>query len=69
MSCCTSSPARPRDEPMMALEIELAGQRLRSFSTLASFGTALDVVMEELRIEHYFPADEATRRWFRNQIQ
>ena len=54
---------------MMALEIELAGQRLRSFSTLASFGTALDVVMEELRIEHYFPADEATRRWFRNQIQ
>ncbi len=55
--------------PMMALDIELAGQRLRSFSTLASFGTALDVVMEELRIEHYFPADEATRRWFRNQIQ
>ena len=49
--------------------LELAGQRLRSFSTLASFGTALDVVMEELRIEHYFPADEATRRWFRNQIQ
>ena len=62
-------PGTPRDEPMMALEIELAGQRLRSFSTLASFGTALDVVMEELRIEHYFPADEATRRWFRNQIQ
>ena len=62
-------PGTPRDEPMMALEIELAGQRLRSFSTLASFGTALDVVMEELRIEHYVPADEATRRWFRNQIQ
>lgn len=51
-------------EPMLALEIELGGQRLRSFSTLASFGTALDVVMEELRIEHYFPADEATRRFF-----
>lgn len=51
-------------EPMLALEIELGGQRLRSFSTLASFGTALDVVMEELRIEHYFPADEATRQFF-----
>ncbi len=62
-------PSTDRNEPMMTLEIELAGQRLRSFSTLASFGTALDVVMEELRIEHYFPADEATRHWFRNQIQ
>lgn len=56
-------------EPMLTLELEVAGQRLRSFSTIASFGTALDVVMEELRIEHYFPADETTRRWFRNQIQ
>lgn len=62
-------PGNDHSAPMMALDIELAGQRLRSFSTLASFGTALDVVMEELRIEHYFPADEATRRWFRNQIQ
>lgn len=62
-------PSADRNEPMIALEIELAGQQLRSFSTLASFGTALDVVMEELRIEHYFPADDATRRWFRNQIQ
>lgn len=56
-------------EPMLTLELEVAGQRLRSFSTIASFGAALDVVMEELRIEHYFPADETTRRWFRNQIQ
>ena len=62
-------PPGDRSEPMLALEIDLAGQRLRSFSTLASFGTALDVVMEELRIEHYFPADDATRRWFRKQIQ
>jgi hypothetical protein len=54
---------------MLALDIHLAGQRLRSFSTLASFGTALDVVMEELCIEHFFPADDATRRWFRKQIQ
>ncbi|MCG8394884.1 MAG: helix-turn-helix transcriptional regulator [Pseudomonadales bacterium] len=62
-------PSPTETAPMLALEIQLAGQRLRSFSTLASFGTALDVVMEELRIEHYFPADDATRRWFRNRIQ
>lgn len=63
------APASDRSEPMLALDIQVAGQRLRSFSTLASFGTALDVVMEELRIEHFFPADDATRRWFRQQIQ
>ncbi|WP_300522670.1 helix-turn-helix transcriptional regulator [Alcanivorax sp.] len=62
-------PPSDRNEPMLALDIHLAGQRLRSFSTLASFGTALDVVMEELCIEHFFPADDATRHWFRKQIQ
>jgi transcriptional regulator with XRE-family HTH domain len=51
-------------EPMLTLQLEINGTHLTTFSTLASFGTALDVVMEELRIEHYFPADDATRRYF-----
>lgn len=50
--------------PMLTLQVEIGGRRLSSFSTLASFGTAMDVVMEELRIEHYFPTDEATRAFF-----
>jgi len=37
-----------------------AGQGLRFFSTLATFGTALDVTLAELSIESFFPADEAT---------
>jgi len=33
---------------------------LRFFSTIATFGTALDVTVAELSIESFFPADEAT---------
>src|SRR5690606_30803685 len=35
--------------PMLTLRMLVGGQRLTTFSTLACFGTALDVVMEELR--------------------
>ncbi len=51
-------------DPMLTLQMMVGGQRLTTFSTLASFGTAMDVIMEELRIEHYFPADDATRAFF-----
>ncbi|KAF0803623.1 XRE family transcriptional regulator [Alcanivorax xiamenensis] len=54
-------------DPMLTLVLNIGGQRLNAFSTLASFGTAVDVVMEELRIEQYFPADEATAQWFGTQ--
>lgn len=36
---------------------------VRLFTTLTTLGTPLDVTTEELRIESYFPADEASRRW------
>ncbi|MGH9243125.1 MAG: helix-turn-helix domain-containing protein [Acidimicrobiales bacterium] len=35
-------------------------QQLRFFSTIATFGTALDITMAELSIESFFPADDAT---------
>jgi transcriptional regulator with XRE-family HTH domain len=37
------------------------GEELSFFSTLATFGTALDVTVAELSIEAFFPADQATR--------
>jgi transcriptional regulator with XRE-family HTH domain len=37
------------------------GVELSFFSTLATFGTPLDVTLEELSIEAFFPADDATR--------
>ena len=35
------------------------------FSTLATFGTALDITLAELSIESFFPADAATEAYFR----
>jgi hypothetical protein len=33
---------------------------LSFFSTIATFGTALDITLAELAIESFFPADAAT---------
>lgn len=41
------------------------GRDLRFFWTITTFGTALDVTLQELRIECSFPADEATAAWCR----
>jgi hypothetical protein len=43
-----------------ALRLRVAGEELRFFSTLATFGTALDITLAELAIESFFPADPAT---------
>ena len=37
------------------------GTELSFFSTIATFGTALDVTLAELSIEAFFPADDVTR--------
>lgn len=50
--------------PMLTSELNVHGQSLNVFSTLSSFGTALDAGLQELMIESYFPADEATRQFF-----
>lgn len=38
---------------------------VRLFTTLTTLGTPLDVTLDELRIESYYPADDATARWLR----
>lgn len=50
--------------PMLTSELNIHGQQLKVFSTLSSFGTALDAGLQELMIESYFPADEQTRLFF-----
>lgn len=50
--------------PMLTVDFKLGDRILRTFSTLSQFGTALDVGMEELMIESYFPADAASREFF-----
>jgi hypothetical protein len=41
------------------------GPQLTFFSTLATFGTALDITLAELAIEQFFPADAVTDKTLR----
>lgn len=47
-------------EPCLAMEFAKDGARLRFFTTIASLGTPYDITLHELRIESFFPADDAT---------
>ena len=42
-----------------------SGAELSLFSTLATFGTALDITLEELSIESFFPANQQTDAYLR----
>jgi len=37
---------------------------LNLFTTITTLGTPHDVTLHELRLESFFPADEASREWF-----
>lgn len=60
-------PAMPGIElsPILPLSLRRNDLALSWFSTVATLGTAMDVELEELRIELFFPADEATERYAR----
>jgi hypothetical protein len=44
------------------LVLQHRGNRLSLLSTIATFGTAVDITIAELAIESFFPADAATAR-------
>ena len=46
--------------PFVPVHLRKNGVDLRLFTVLTSLGTPADVTAEELRVEAYFPADEAT---------
>ena len=52
----------PGNLPVLAFRLRAADGRVLSFfSTITSFGTPLDITLASLKVEHLFPADEATR--------
>ncbi len=48
------------------LHLKKGDTEIRLFSTLTTVGTPVDVTAQELRIESYFPADDATDQWLRS---
>jgi transcriptional regulator with XRE-family HTH domain len=66
---CPGVPARWRTPeldrppaPLLSIVYRKDDLRLAFFTTITTFGTPQDVTLQELRIECFFPADEATRR-------
>jgi transcriptional regulator with XRE-family HTH domain len=47
-------------EIAVPLRFDAGAQELTFFSTIATFGTAVDITLAELAIEAFFPADQAT---------
>jgi transcriptional regulator with XRE-family HTH domain len=61
-----SGAAEPHEMLFVPLRLGLPdGPVLSMFSTLATFGTALDITIEELSIESFFPADDETEAYLR----
>ena len=46
--------------PVLPIELSRGQLSLRYFTTLTTLGTPHDITRQELRIESFFPADEAT---------
>ena len=59
----------PRDDsdypPALTIRFRTGETRLALFSMIATVGTPLDVALQDLRLEFFFPADPATEAWFR----
>jgi hypothetical protein len=50
----------PGGEIAVPLRYDADGRELAFFSTIATFGTAVDITLAELSIEAFFPADQPT---------
>jgi transcriptional regulator with XRE-family HTH domain len=57
--------APPGGVPAAVLHLRRGADELRLFTLLTTIGTPLDVTAQELTLESFFPADDATDRWFR----
>jgi transcriptional regulator with XRE-family HTH domain len=50
--------------PVLSLELDIDGIHLSLFTVMSTFGTPQDITTDELRIEAFYPGDDATRSFF-----
>ncbi|WP_331372965.1 helix-turn-helix domain-containing protein [Sinorhizobium chiapasense] len=50
--------------PVLPVELRVGAAELRFITTLSTFGSTQDALVEGVLIESFFPADDATRRFF-----
>lgn len=66
------APAGQDEERSLALEADVVipmtlrvdGRELNLFSTITTFGTPMDITLDEVAIESYYPADDASAAYF-----
>lgn len=51
-------------QPMLTVDFSKDGKEFSLFTTLTSLGAPFDITLQEIRIESYFPADDAARAFF-----
>jgi len=57
--------AAPPQVPVLSLKLRQGNATLELFSMVCSFGTALDLTADELRLELLFPSDAPTAKFLR----
>lgn len=64
------APALDGEHPgvVVPLRLRTPGGVLAFFSTLTVFGSPNDITLQELAVESFFPADEATARVLRSGL-
>lgn len=62
-------PSSTTSDVMLPMQLRKDGVTIRTFSTIMTLGTPQDVTLQELRIETFFPADEASERVLRSLAQ
>jgi transcriptional regulator with XRE-family HTH domain len=59
------APSEPAAIPILPMHFRKGDTNLRLFTTLATLGTPQDITLQELRIESFFPMDDATAKTLR----
>lgn len=55
--------------PTLVVSFRKGETRLSLFSMIATIGTPLDVSLQNLRLEMFFPADDSTAQWFARSLK
>lgn len=54
----------PESDVVIPMIIRIDGRELRLFSTITTFGTPMDITLDEVAIESYYPADAESAAYF-----
>ncbi|MFB9834969.1 helix-turn-helix domain-containing protein [Actinoallomurus acaciae] len=56
--------SRVESDVVIPMILRLDGRELRLFSTITTFGTPMDITLDEVAIESYYPADTESAAYF-----